>query len=346
MPHVGEGQLHAFLDGALGLDHPEEAGGVEEHLRACPDCRARLAEARGLRERAREILEEAAPVRTDLPPFEELVRRAGEREGGDGSAEGLGSGGGIPGPPSGGRVRWLRRLAWAASVALAVGVGWTARDLWQRPPGVAGTVAILDSAEPAADAGMTRDRPVEGLPAGRVGDSLPEAPPTPESSPAVAGRGALRSGAAPAELRAEAEAARTDGEEGASGGRAAPAAPVEVVADAAFRPEVWIVVQEEDAARWLGGPPLRLQDAPVLDFSISVLEGERVVRGRQRLESGAVVEVYQAPGKERAPEEAGAMVEEEPAGRSAVEATVGVYRIRLVAPLAPDSLRALLSNLR
>lgn len=335
MPHVDEGELHAYLDGALGLDDPEEAERVVGHLRACPDCRARLAEAHGLRERAKEIMAEAAPAPTDLPPFEELVRRARAPAEGRGAGEGVAGEEGIPGARSGGRFPSIRTLAWAASVALAVGFGWTARDLLQRPSGP-GTVALLDSAEPATEARVPADHPTEGAPPGTPGEETAAEP-------------------------------------------VAAAAAAAAVADAALRSDVWIVVEEADAARWLGGRPLRLQGVPVVDFSISAVDGERVVRARQRLESGTVVEVHQAPGQvpgggqpraearelpkdapaaERRAEGAAALpgrvapdvvaVEKgAPADRgSAVEATIGGYRVRVVAPLAPDSLRALLSKLR
>ena len=41
MPHVLEGQLHAYLDGALAPSDPQFAE-IEAHLAGCADCRARL----------------------------------------------------------------------------------------------------------------------------------------------------------------------------------------------------------------------------------------------------------------------------------------------------------------
>jgi hypothetical protein len=98
MSHVDEGLLHAYLDGALS---PAEAPGVDAHLAQCPDCRHRLEEARALIARAAELLAVAAPPDRELPPF-----RAGDGK-----------------PPA--RLWWQVRLplAWAATVALALGIG-------------------------------------------------------------------------------------------------------------------------------------------------------------------------------------------------------------------------------
>ena len=98
MSHVDDGTLHAYLDGELS---PAEVQGVEAHLAQCPACRGRLDEERALITRAGELLALAAPPDRELPPF-----RAGD-------------------------VKPLTRLwckvrlplAWAATVALALGIG-------------------------------------------------------------------------------------------------------------------------------------------------------------------------------------------------------------------------------
>jgi len=45
MQHLDEGTIHAWLDGALSAD---EAAGVEQHARACTECAALVADARGM----------------------------------------------------------------------------------------------------------------------------------------------------------------------------------------------------------------------------------------------------------------------------------------------------------
>ena len=98
MSHVDDGTLHAYLDGQLS---PAETQGVDGHLAQCASCRERLDEERALITRATELLALAAPPDRELPPF-----RAGDVK-----------------PVT--RLWWQVRLpvAWAATVALALGIG-------------------------------------------------------------------------------------------------------------------------------------------------------------------------------------------------------------------------------
>jgi len=98
MSHVDDGTLHAYLDGELS---PAEVQGVDAHLAQCPACRGRLDEERALITRAGELLALAAPPDRELPPF-----RAGDVK-----------------PLT--RLWWNVRLplAWAATVAIALGIG-------------------------------------------------------------------------------------------------------------------------------------------------------------------------------------------------------------------------------
>jgi Putative zinc-finger len=99
MSHVDEGTLHAYLDGELA---PVERERVDTHLKGCPACQARLAEERAIIERASRLLGMATPPERAIPPLHQLRR-----------------------PPVVWRLR--RPLAWAATVVLAVGLGWLAR---------------------------------------------------------------------------------------------------------------------------------------------------------------------------------------------------------------------------
>lgn len=100
MSHVDEGTLHAYLDGELA---PVERERVDTHLKGCPACQARLTEERALIERASRLLGMATPPERAMPPLSQLRR-----------------------PPVIWRLR--RPLAWAATLILAVGLGWYARD--------------------------------------------------------------------------------------------------------------------------------------------------------------------------------------------------------------------------
>lgn len=123
MSHVAEGLLHAYLDGAVGPDEQLEWARAEAHLEVCDDCSRRLEQARELRAAATALLAGGAPATApDRPEFASLRavaaarRTSGEAAGPDGSAGG----------------RWWRtpmRLAWAASLVMAVGAGWIGRQL-------------------------------------------------------------------------------------------------------------------------------------------------------------------------------------------------------------------------
>lgn len=108
MSHVDEGALHAYLDGALDDLPAVEAARIRDHLAGCAACARRLEEERALRADAQAILAGAVPALEELPPLEELRALARMREG----------------PSAGAR---LRRVAWAASIVMAVGTGWLLR---------------------------------------------------------------------------------------------------------------------------------------------------------------------------------------------------------------------------
>src|SRR5438874_2925424 len=109
MSHVDDGILHGYLDGELA---PAEAREVDAHLAQCPECRRRVDEERALIARAAELLAVATPPDRALPPF-----RAGD----------------VKAPT---RLWWQVRLplAWAATVALALGIGtYLGRDVQRAP---------------------------------------------------------------------------------------------------------------------------------------------------------------------------------------------------------------------
>jgi hypothetical protein len=116
MSHVDEGTLHAYLDGALeAVCSEREAELVREHLASCPECAARLEEARQIRGDAMAVLATADPGPIEPPPLEDLREMAQARRK-DGSS-------------AGGTTSYLRQLAWAASIVVALGAGWSARQL-------------------------------------------------------------------------------------------------------------------------------------------------------------------------------------------------------------------------
>jgi hypothetical protein len=232
MSHVDDGTLHAYLDGALSEEEPTRDE-LEAHLRVCADCRVRLEVALADRDRSREILGLPAPHEILTPPFEEMLARREAREapGRPGTRGGSGRGSRRMGPA---------RLAWAASIVLALGGGWMARGAmfsWSdADPAAPGTVAEAPaSGVEGRSQGMTEGTAEAGS---REGDLLarmgtgperdpPRADPAETEPPAIAGR-------------AEVDRPQTE--------TAAPAEPAPVVAEAAAPAESLPVVADAAAA--------------------------------------------------------------------------------------------------
>ena len=156
MWHVDEGTINAYLDGELGGrgggsgergaddqgagSREREAGTIgeiEAHLASCAECQAVLEEVRRVRERAGEILAASSPADLVAPPFDQIRARAQART-------------------TESRVLQLsriKRLAWAATVVLAVAVGWYARGTV-----FPGSNEPMDAPQPATVASQMEDR--------------------------------------------------------------------------------------------------------------------------------------------------------------------------------------------
>jgi len=148
MSHIAEGLLHEHLDGALESNDPAWFS-AETHLEVCSDCRRRLEETRELRETAGKILASADTVYGEAPALTDLVAEADARRG---SSSGVPSAVGAPASQAtsaAGRPWWRSpaKLAWAASLVLALGAGWMGRALLVPPEG----------APPAAEVTRTPD---------------------------------------------------------------------------------------------------------------------------------------------------------------------------------------------
>jgi hypothetical protein len=131
MSHIDEGRLAAYLDGELPAGSGELVE-IELHVAACADCRKLLEEELKHRNKARAILRSGTPAATEVPAFEEILRRAGKNT----SARGVAHE----------RSR-LATLAWAATIVLAVGAGWYVA---RRLPGGPLTVASRQAQQSAA----------------------------------------------------------------------------------------------------------------------------------------------------------------------------------------------------
>lgn len=179
MRHVTDGELHAYLDGSL--DHLTVGRGdeVRGHLETCSACRERLQDEEGVRDRAQGLLDLSAPSEIPLPSFEELRARA------EASESSRLSGSGERAQPL--RIGLFRGmpLAWAATVVLALGVGWMGGQLWESPR--QGTLYRSESVDPVLrNEAEQHPAPGEGVAAGGLDDVGRDSEvPAPVSSDAV-----------------------------------------------------------------------------------------------------------------------------------------------------------------
>ncbi|MGH7508412.1 MAG: anti-sigma factor family protein [Gemmatimonadales bacterium] len=130
MRHIPEDELHAYLDQGLSRSQCVE---IESHLAGCPHCQSRRDGIAALRDRTTALLAKLAPPRSFPSPFEALRGRAAIK--------------------ASKRRRRLRRVAWAASVAASVGIGWSASLVLG--PGTADRVAVATAPAPRAVARPT-----------------------------------------------------------------------------------------------------------------------------------------------------------------------------------------------
>jgi hypothetical protein len=126
MSHIPEDELHAYLDQALGRPRCVE---IESHLADCTRCREARDGIAALRDRTTAMLARLAPRFTVVPPYADIRRRAQLR--------------------IFRQQRVAARLAWAASVVLALGIGWTARTLYRTGPADA-PLAAAPAVQPSA----------------------------------------------------------------------------------------------------------------------------------------------------------------------------------------------------
>lgn len=143
MSHIDEGLLHAYLDGAFAPGDAQ-VDEIEAHVASCADCGVRLEDARALKERALEVLRHATPIDVRVPPFEALSLRKHSAPDPGAVARTAAT------EPAAARrlARSPARLAWAASLVLAVGAGWMANELVRRNAGE--STVMQDAATPVA----------------------------------------------------------------------------------------------------------------------------------------------------------------------------------------------------
>jgi hypothetical protein len=338
MSHVPDGELTAYADGAYA-PADVDAQRIVAHLALCADCRNRLEQAHALSARAAEILAVATPAIVETPPFDQMRAQATAR-----------------------RARSTFPLAWAATVILALGIGWFGRGALRDPQ----LERALMRSEPRAE--MATDGAADAT----VGAPAPPPSATAEpidsrlTTPAAEERAEVRRApqvAAGTELRTEAakrgrslsvipqaapapppaaapEVAETDFE-GQAAGRARASA----------RPDIEYVTAAEAERRGIA-----LYVVPELEIMrVGVREGG--VRVEQLLSDGKVltINVAPAPMQPRVGNQAAAAQRESLSPEKSVTTDVttdsvvvtrGGKRITISAALPVDSLRVLAARIR
>jgi hypothetical protein len=337
MSHVDEGALHAYLDGELSST---ERSTVDAHLAQCATCRATLAEERALLERASALLGSARPVERPAPPFEQ-IRRSPKRS------------------------PWRLRtpFAWAASIMVALGLGYYLRDLGNgasfrmappQPVGIAeDRLAHVSDSAPVRQKSPTARRPeserirrVEPRADGLARADVQARADSPAAGPppaAAAGEVALKSRLEPARALLRDSSVRLEAVVVSGVGSAAR------LREEAGRTAQWQSISRGNARTLLGTDPVglpglatrRIRRSPAPDATVVV---------EQALDSATVIQIFQRPAetvgldasarqqRERAP--AAAPREMAPADRLA--RFVGRLRVEISGPLSTDSLNQLL----
>ena len=321
MSHVDEGALNAYLDGELPA---AERAALEAHIAVCSACRHQLADERALVERASTLLGLAQPVERPAPPLHQLRQRR------------LMGRLGMP-------------LAWAASVVLALSVGYSVR-------GPQSSV-MHETASPVATAQEEKgkvnqaDRRIDELtraPAPQSRTGSPEHFVTPTPTPTRVPTAGVVATQPPAVLR-----------------DAAPVTAVVPSARVAVEPRAeadlasargravtteWPIIRREPARQILGTDPVGVPGLAVRGIRRSPM-GDGTVLVEQQLDSATVIQLYQRPAvAERstlaapAPKAFGARDSYSAVDRLA--RFVGRLRVEIAGPLSQDSLNRLLEQVK
>ena len=344
MQHLDDGVLAAILDGESDGQTVRRSDG-RQHLAECAECQERLEAMRVTRERARAILRMGTPSGSQ-PSFQEILRR---RQAKTTDAK---------------RLANLRPLAWAASIVLALSVGWYTRELQLRPsapPEVLLSAREMDTPVVADRAVATQSPPpvmrAREEPALRhdlkdvVVTSTATGEPTQAKASvaekkdepvvvAAADDARLKKVNTP-QVALDAVVAREQGAvSGAVANAQAPAAartemrrmaaPVAAPSVQSAAVAEWTLVDLSQATRTLGRPPLTVPGLEILEYQVSA----GAVRVHQRMQTGVLDLIQQHAGPGVAITGLG------------VNGLVEGIQVKLWGPVSYDSLRALVGKLQ
>ncbi|HEX5386302.1 MAG TPA: zf-HC2 domain-containing protein [Gemmatimonadales bacterium] len=361
MLHIPEDRLHAYLD--QGLERLECVE-IESHLAECTRCQTLRDSIAALRDRTTALLARAAPRRRLPPPSAEIRRIADER--------------------LARRQRRLHRVAWAASVVAALGVGWGASVLVRPterhsidpsaprmadlPGSLAETPRLADAPSPPTTAPMLAAEPEQPAdtsarsPAERHATSSTRA--APHSAPAQRHRASGHTRSSTDQL-----AARSSGGGAAHAGRdidqhtAAELTTIgQIPKDAQLEVgRMWRTVSWDGAKDAAGDAPPRIDGLPVVEVQVQGGDsGKRpLMVVAQQLKSGEVIRTIEGPAADVSvllgthpasvsSESASAPVQAHSAPEgfgSALALRRGDRMVAVTGSLPKDSLRAMMNRL-
>ncbi len=228
--HVPEEEHHAYFDQALSRSQCAE---IETHLSHCAKCQAQRAEVALLRDRTTALLAQLSPRPVIVPPpFQSLLDRRSRQL-----------------RFAVWRVRFERAGLWAAGIAAATAIGWTARTVLD-PHRTAGTSAPIAEVQPPA-APAPKILAVASPDSDRARLESAKPAPIPEPEPPASGGGRRASGPSAAAVPAN-QLATSVVDLGI-----APAESSTVRTDPLESSDlfdrVWRVIQWDDAVKTLAG---------------------------------------------------------------------------------------------
>lgn len=266
MRHIPEDELHAYIDQSLSRSQCVE---IESHLAGCSTCRRERDDIAALRDRTTALLARLAPPRRIAPSFEELAAQAAVR--------------------STRRRTGIRVGSWAASVAAAMVIGYTASSwLHQRAPSRAASVPVR-----AAPAVRTRvDSPLAVAVAESTATATAHAP-TPLRHAAPRPRPPRSS---PATFAA-AEAVRFQSLPTSGNQRAELSSQQLGGADQPEFGGIWRTVSWDNARSETGIEPARIDGLPVMQVQVQQARESKksIMVVAQQLRSGEMIRTIEGP---------------------------------------------------
>jgi len=322
MSHVDEGILHAYLDGELPS---AERVALEAHVAQCEACRARLADERALVERASALLGAVRPVERPIPPFEQLRRQ-----------------------PKRSPWRVRASFAWAASVVLALGLGYYLAGTSYRMARPAPAPVAVATNQPVADQVLpsVAQSGARALERRETATRRPATTPSAKAPQVASGRQALGyvdSGALKVDSIVLTEHDR------AAAPTASAARMLQGRVDETPVPEraanTWPRIDRQTAKTILGSDPVGLPDIAPVTIRRSPDQGGVVVV-EQKLDDRTLIQIFQQPTAASGAVDSRGYAYSEGARVDRLARFVGKLRVEIGGPVSVDSLNRLLELVR